>query len=116
MIHILTTVTIHGHTMTLGGGIPIGGWGLVFIPITIIIIRTIISEREVILTEVEDLEFSTAPLGTEDLREGEAAVLQEEAGEAIDDVQLEKAIIKHFFSNPNFFFVTRSSPFSIDPI
>ena len=54
--------------------------------ITTITTITIISEREVILTEVENQDFSTAPLGREDLREGEAAVLQEEAGAAIDEV------------------------------
>ena len=89
IIHTLIIPIIHGGIMTRGGSIPIGGGGLVFIPITIIItiiIRTIISEGEVILTEVEDQDFSTAPLGTEDLREGKAAVLQGESGEAIDEV------------------------------
>ena len=70
--------------MTRGGSIRIGGGGLVFVPIIItIIIRTIISEGGVILTEVEDQDFSTAPLGTEDLREGEAGDPQEEL-EVID--------------------------------
>ena len=63
-----------------------GGGGLVFIPITTIIILTIISGGEVILTAAGDPDFTTGPLGTEDLREAEAAALRGEWGEVIDKV------------------------------
>jgi hypothetical protein len=62
-----------------------GDSALITIIITIIIC-TIISEKAAILTEVENQDLSTAPLGREGFREEEAAVLQEEAGEAIDEV------------------------------
>jgi len=88
IIHTLIIPIIPGGIMTHGGSIPMGGGGLVSVPIIItIIIRTIISEGEVIPTEVEDQEFSTAPLEIEDLREGEAGDLQGEPGEVIDEVQ-----------------------------
>ena len=72
--------------MTHGGSIPFGGGGLVSIPIITIIILTIILHGEVIPTEVEDQGFSTAPLGTEDLREGEVTGFQGEPEEVIDEV------------------------------
>jgi len=87
IIHTPIIPMIRGGIMTHGGSIPMGGGGLVFIPITtIIIILTIISEGEVILTAAGDPDFPTGPLGTEDLREAEAAALQGEWGEVIDKV------------------------------
>ncbi len=87
IIHTPIIPMIRGGIMTHGGSIPMGGGGLVFIPITtIIIILTIISEGEVILTAAGDPDFTTGPLGTEDLREAEAAALQGEWGEVIDKV------------------------------
>jgi len=88
IIHTPIIPMIRGGIMTHGGSIPIGGGGLVFIPITtiIIIILTIISEGEVILIAAGDPDFPTGPLGTEDLREAEAAALQGEWGEVIDKV------------------------------
>ena len=79
IIHTLIIPIIPGGIMTRGGSIRIGGGGLVFVPIIItIIIRTIISEGGVILTEVEDQDFSTAPWEQRIFGEGEAGDPQEE--------------------------------------
>jgi hypothetical protein len=85
IIHTPIIPMIRGGIMTHGGSIPMGGGGLVFIPITTIIILTIISEGEVILTAAGDPDFTTGPLGTEDLREAEAAALPGEWGEGLAD-------------------------------
>jgi hypothetical protein len=83
--------------MTLGGGILMEGGGTAIITIIItIIIPTIISEKAAIFTEVENQDLSTAHLGREGFREEEAAVLQEEAGEAVDE-PLSVRIISYLF-------------------